>query len=217
MELNEFAVLQLLEAFSNDTGVMSSKYSSDTVQVADQELSVNVVIEFLEKQDEDKRYHCGVRVELAVNGLARPELTVGGLGLGEDEADAVSTAIIEWVNLHGGAVVRWLARAEGRTDILETAAVYLGRTGFRDSSPSAWEDTALQTHRAVLTAVWPHCSINTRSPIAIDVIVSVHDTEAEHAIVRIDADPSPAAARAVAALSFPAGRYLLKQFYLVCE
>lgn len=214
MNLNQFAALQLLEEFGDDPNVMVTSCSSDAVQVAERQLSANVAIEFLEKQDDDNTYLCGVRIDLAVDGLAKPEFTVGGIGLGDDETDAILRAIVEWARLHGSAVVCCLADVGGQTDLLGAATVYLGRTGFRGSTPPAWNTDSKQVHKAILTAIEPFVLGDPRSLTAIDVIASVHETGSD-TVVRIDGEPSQPAARAVDELSFPAGMYLLKQFYLV--
>ena len=182
------------------------------IKVADRFLEVKIHTEPSTKVDD--LWFAGIRVDVYVDGEFVPELTAGSLGGGDDTAsEAQATAISDWVNLTGVAVLRALARVHGHDDILRGWTAYTGHTGFRGQQPSDWDQHAYDIHVLLLKSLERY--LQTENRYAFFLQLRVNGSAVTSGEVRANARVSEEALRSLESITYPEGDYLLKKFYVL--
>jgi hypothetical protein len=185
--------------------------AGDRIQIGGKEVRVVAQIESEERAD--AKVLVGLRVDVLVGGVPQP-FTFGSVGVGENRDDAIATAVFEWSQYVGRALLGALGVKSG--DLPRSVGpffVYSGLTGIRGSGAvwSAEKDRQLLHHLENLVQGLDPSSGEFHS-ISLMLVVRANGTlEGE---CRVDGVISPAA---LATQSFPWDQngtdYIFKQFY----
>lgn len=186
--------------------------AGDRIQIGGKE--VRLVAQIENEERADAKVLVGLRVDVLADGVPQP-FTFGSVGVGENRDDAIETAVFEWSQYVGRALLGALGVKSG--DLPRSIGqflVYPGLTGIRGSGAvwSAEKARQLLQHLETLSQVLDRSSGEFHS-ISLMVVVRANGTvEGE---CRVDGVISPAALTAVQ--SFPWQQsgtdYVFRQFY----
>jgi Family of unknown function (DUF6348) len=163
----------------------------------------------------DAKFLVGLRVDVLVSGGPQP-FTVGSIGVGNNEDDAVETAIYEWSQYVGPALLGSLGVKAGvLPQNVGPFLVYPGPVGIRGSGVwTAEKDRQLLHH---LDAIIKGLENSPKEFHSILLMVAVRNAGTAEGECRLDGAISPALLAAVQ--SFPWSQsgttFLFKQFYIL--
>ncbi len=185
----------------------------DHIKIGGTEVALAATVE--QEENAGGKFLVGIRVEVSIDDVPQP-LTAGSIGVGDNREDAIDTAIFEWAQLVGVALVGALKRKPTNVHA-GPFPVYPGATGFRGSGGTPWSD---DDHRQLLRSLAPVIDGLQDSPgefHAISIMLQVYGGVARGGECRIDGAVSLAATMAMSSFSWPylTGNYLLKQFYVL--
>jgi Family of unknown function (DUF6348) len=196
---------------STDSTVTSS---GDRLWIGGKEVRLTAQIENDERAD--AKYLVGLRVDVLVGGVSQP-FTAGSIGLGNNEDDAVETAIHEWSQFVGRALLGSLGVKAGvLPQSVGPFLVYSGLAGIRGSGVvwSAEKDRQLLHHLDTIIQGLENSPKEFHSILLMVAVRHAGTTEGE---CRLDGAISPAVLAAVQ--SFPWSQsgmtFLFKQFYIL--
>lgn len=157
-------------------------------------------------------------VSVAVDTIVgnHPAMTVGSVGIGRDEPDAVETAIQEWGALVAPAVIGAVELGEraGERYAVDGYIAYPGATGFRGAAP-AWGAAEHRRLLASLRRALPLPVAGTLRPLTLTVMVE--PGQMPQGEVRFDGIVVPSLWPSVQLFDWPqsASGYIFKQFYIL--
>jgi hypothetical protein len=182
------------------------------VTVAGTNLQVDARIE--QEEQSGSQWLVAIAVRASVGNGA--SLVAGSVGVGTSRGDALDTAIDEWVQLAGVALVRSLVLRERSAErfAVDGAVVYPGATGIRGPAQPPWSK---EDHERLLELLLPSVGrLDDGQPHALSLIVVVDPTKAVQGECRWDNTASPSLLDA--AMKFPWPRlkttYMFKQYYV---
>jgi hypothetical protein len=156
-----------------------------------------------------------MRVELSLDGSARPNATFGAIGIGNDKAEAIAVGLGEWYLGFGRPYFEALANRPP-SDTIDGYDVFPGAMGLRGGSPAEWMNGSVEMHRKVITAALPFISTKGES-LVLDLKAAVSAKGAVAPECRINGVVSAKLGAAMAALHWPASAdgYIFKQAYVL--
>jgi len=165
------------------------------------------------RQPGDGRLLVAVAVETAVD--THPGFIVGVIGTGRTEGEALDTAVHEWVQMVGQAVLSAVVtRERAERYALGPFTVYPGATGFRGAQPPAW---SAADHERLLGTLRPALPASASAIHAVTITAMVEPGQMAQGEARLDGMPSTRLWDATRRFPWPtsASGYILKQFYLL--
>lgn len=157
----------------------------------------------------------GVAVESAVDGQIG--FTVGSVGVGRDDADAVETAIQEWSQLVGQALIRAVVTRERSTERYAVGGffAYPGATGFRGATPPSWSGADHERLLGALRSSLPAAASTLMHALMLTVVVEPGQVPQGEA--RLNGAISASLWLAAQGFAWPSSRsgYIFKQFYIL--
>ncbi len=187
--------------------------NGDHINIGGMEVALAATVE--EEEKAGIKFLVGLRVDASIDGVPQP-LSAGSIGVGENRDDAIDSAIFEWAQLVGVALLGALERKP--TELTAGVfSIYGGATGFRGSEGTYWSD---ENHRQLLWSLASILDSLQSSPgefHAISIMVEVRGGVSQRGECRVDGVVSPATLKAVSSFPWPfvSGGYLFKQFYVL--
>jgi hypothetical protein len=156
-------------------------------------------------------------IGVAVYGPGAGKLVAGSVGVGASHAEAVETAVAEWVQLAGIAIVRALVLKERSSERYDLGGhiVYPGATGVRGPARPPW---SAESQRQLIGRLVPAFKdLNPGELHSVSLAVVVNPGGPIEGECLVNGARSPAVLAAVAA--YPWARlktsYMFKQYYVV--
>jgi hypothetical protein len=183
------------------------------VKLAGAELELDARIE--NEGQQDSQWIVGIAVTVSSSSV-HGSLGAGSVGVGTSRADALDTAIREWVELTGLAILRAVAlkeRSSGRF-VQDGYVVYAGATGIRGPVRPAWSH---EDHARLLAVVAPLLrDLPAERLHSLSLTVVVYPVGEVQGDVRLDGAPSPLLLEAIKEFSWPRLKdpYIFKQHYV---
>lgn len=221
-------LLMLSDAYANDLNIRAIRLLATTGQVrlnlplaitGDNRIAiaghkVGVTFHVENSVESDRGWLAGVRGDVTIDGALLPELTAGAVGgVDETESEATDTAVSDWVNMVGVAILKALADVQGHDDVLKDRIAFGGFTGIRGQPPSSWPQRANDVQVLILRAVEPY--LQGRERIGLRFWLAIEGGVLKNGEIRIDGDVSEEALRSVGQVAFPNGNYALIQYYVL--
>jgi hypothetical protein len=208
---------------------LESHATGPRVLVGEHVLVVDVTTEHAEVHD--GQFIHAAAFALSLDGRVMPAFTSGVIGVGRDAADASETALYEWLGQYGAPI----AFAVAAREFPERKAMPTGNTGAAAfyiplrvdgllwfASPVGLRGGPSVAETLTSDPFVLHLSESIASLVPLDpgyhtltVQVSVEGSELVDAGCRIDGVDAPELMRIVAALDWPPGDYMYKQFFVL--
>jgi hypothetical protein len=166
------------------------------------------------RQPGQGRMLVGVAIESAIDG--HPGFEVGCVGIGQDEDGAVQTAIQEWSQLVGHALLGAVVTREQSTRFAVGGYLaYAGASGFRGQAPPGWSAADHTRLLAAFQKALPAPIAGVMHAIVMTVVVE--PGQMPQGEVRIDREISPSLWLVAQNFDWPASLsgYMFKQFYIL--
>ena len=183
------------------------------VKLAGVELELDARIE--NEGQRESQWIVGIAVTASSSSVGG-SLHAGSVGVGTSRADALDTAIREWVEITGLAILRAVAlkeRSSGRF-VLDGSVAYKGATGIRGPVQPAWSN---EDDSRLLARVAPALLDLTAERLhSLSLSVLVDPVGEVQGDIRLDGAPSPVVLEAIKEFSWPRlkDRYIFKQYYV---
>ena len=164
------------------------------------------------------QYALGLAVEVSINGVTQP-LTAGAVGIGATREEAAETAVSEWAQLAGVALLDALGvgRQGEPTFSAGRFSIHPGFTGIRGSRDVAWTEDSQRKLLGILNPLIRGLESSPSEFHAISIMLVVEPGGATGGEGRVDGEVSPAALKAAESFPWPPTRngYMFKQFYVL--
>ncbi len=212
-KLSERCARVLVAAAKSVPTQASVSQSGPEVSVGGRQVRLRARVE--NRKHAENKFFVALAVDLYVDGVLQP-LTVGSVGVGDTDQEAEDTAVEEWAQLVGDAVVAALASNNDAGLPFDGFVAYAGRTGIRGSQPNLPKDIAKHLLRQMKTKAsnlrWSEGELH-----SISIIVKVNQGGTADGECRVDGVVSPEALTAMQAFPWPPTQalYMLKQFYIL--
>lgn len=166
----------------------------------------------------DGKHFIGMAVGAVINGVSRP-LTVGSVGIGLTREEAVETAVFEWVQLVGTALLSALGVPMYKMKRLSAGAffAYPGRPGVRGVEPGGWPPEHLRQLLDRLIAVIDRLGAASDEFRVISIAVAIEKGSVQRGECTVDGRPSQEALAAMKAIEWPRtdDGYMFKQVFVL--
>jgi len=206
--------VQSLASVAKGAGA-SLTHAGDRIQIGSREVRLAAQIENEERANA-KVILVGLRVDVLVGGVLQP-FTFGTVGVGSSQDDAIATAVFDWSQYVGLALIGALGVTSGDSpQSIGPFYVYRGLTGIKGAGAvwSAEKDLQLLHRLEPLIQGLDRSSGEFHS---ISLMLAVRPNGTLEGECRVDGVISPAALTAIQ--SFPWGQngaeYMFKQFYAI--
>lgn len=172
--------------------------------------SARVIVEVENQMELEQGVLIGARFNVVLDNRLIHALTVGAVGVGEDEAKARENLVLEWLGQCGGPLVYYLTDQPGVE--IDGLRVYTGPVGIRGPAPKGWLLTD-ELHQRIIAALReefqePLTVVDLKLDFAEDGVI---DGEC-----RINGGLSTQALNRLLSIDWPTeSGFLLKQFYIV--
>lgn len=191
---------------------LTTAVSGATVSLSTGEVTLRARVEA--RQKGDGRMVVSVAVESSIDG--QPGVTVGSVGVGRNEAEAIETAVQEWGALVAPAVLGAVVtdRSDSERYVVDGYVAYPGATGFRGASP-AWR---APEHQRLLTSLRRALPVPVPGRLrALTLTVMVEAGQPPQGEVRFDGVVAPMLWSTVQMFEWPPAKtgYIFKQFYML--
>jgi len=207
--------VQALSGLANATGNTLST-DGDRMRIGNDELRFGARIE--NDQRAQGQQFIGLAVDVSINGTLEP-LTAGSVGIGATRKEAIETAIDEWAQLAGVALLGAFGIKKPEATALTEGpfSIHRGATGIRSAQDVTW---SVESDRQLLDALNPVVLGLKSSPSEFHSILIMLVVEAKGITggeCRIDGIVSQAVLKAAQTFRWPttSGTYLFKQFYVL--
>ena len=188
--------------------------SGDAVKVGKHTIELKPVVE--SDASAEGKSIVEVRIDLAVDGVAKPEATFGSIGIAENKEDAIAVGAGEW---YLGFARAYFQTLSGKTPAMTFGQydVYAGTMSLRGSRAMGWMDGSETMNRKILTAAFPLSEEEPGDFIVLDLKVAVPATERVDSESRINGEDSTELATKLVALDWPRTPtgYLFKQVLIL--
>ncbi len=191
----------------------SVSYSGAQVSVGGRQVRLSARIENRERAE--NKFLVGLVVNLFVDGVFQP-LTVGSVGVADTEEKAEDTALQEWAQLVGVALVATLG-SNGDTGLpFDGFFAYPGLTGIRGSQV-AWSEHIARDLLGHLETLVPNLRSSGGELHSISIMAIVKQGGVVGGECRVDGVISPKALTAIRSFPWPLtqAHYVFKQFYIL--
>ena len=195
-------------------GTVEATSNGSAVNLAGTPLRLNARVE--EERQAGPQWVVGIAVQVAVPGNPSP-IAEGAVGFGATRAEAIDTAILEWANLAGVALIRAVAVRERSKEIFSVGrvGVYPGFAGVRGTPGIPW---ALADNRRLVTLMAPVLADLAEGRLhTLSVSMLVDAKGAVRGECRLDGTASPAALASALRYPWPKskGAYMLRQYFIL--
>jgi hypothetical protein len=195
-------------------GTVEATSKGNAVNVAGTPLQLRARVE--EERQAGPQWVAGIAVQVAVRGNASA-LVEGAVGVGATRADAVDTAILEWANLAGVALIRAVAVRGRSKEVFSVGrvGVYPGFAGIRGAQGLSW---SLASNRQLVTLMAPALSGLAPGQLhGLSVSILVDSKGPVRGECRLDGVASPAAFASAQRYPWPRSKetYMLRQYYVL--
>lgn len=156
-----------------------------------------------------------VGIAVTVTSTSGGRLVAGSVGVGTDRTDALDTAVDEWVQLAGVAIVRGVVLKERSSERYELPGLvaYPGATGFRGAEEVAWSTNERARLLELLAPLLGHLDPGRLHSISLTLQIDAN--QAVGGDCRLDDTASPELLQAAKQFQWPVGSYIFKQYYVV--
>lgn len=182
------------------------------VTLAGKDLDLSARIE--QEGQQQSKWVVGIAVRTSVPG--DPSHIAGSVGVGDTRADALDTAVAEWAQLAGVAILNGVVLRERSTERLvhDGYVFYPGTTGVRGPEQPAWSNEDRLRLLALITPELPKLTESQLHDVSLSLAVNpAGDVQGE---CRLDGASSQAILDAVKTFSCPKLKtpYIFKQYYV---
>jgi Family of unknown function (DUF6348) len=176
---------------------------------------LNLQVRIEQEVQQGPQWVVGIAVE---TGLADGvSLTAGSVGVGTTRQDAHQTAVTEWRQLAGVAILRGVALKERSGEVIARNGfmLYPGATGIRGAEQPPWSD---DQHARLVELITPELmGLSAGRLHDLSLSVGVNPTGEVEGDCRLDGASSQSILDAVKTFSWPKLKtpYIFKRYYLV--
>lgn len=211
----ELAIRGLKQLFTNAAPIEISESGESSFLVSEREISISTTVE--QELKRDGKWFCGLRFDVAINGVDYPEFTYGSVGVGDSKEEARQIAIEEWLAAFGIPFVS--AMLESDTGIeFNTFTAYAGPMGIRGEHPGGWLDATDEMHTRLLLPLIPILESDpTWNQATLDLKLVVGDAGELDGECRLNAQLSSNILSVLNEMSWPLSEspYMFKQYYVI--
>jgi hypothetical protein len=204
-----------LASLARSSGATPS-LEGNRIRINKDELQLSANIE--DEGQAQSQYAVGLAVGVSVNGVARP-LTVGSVGIGASREEAVETAVSEWAQLAGVALLDALGvrKQGGLTFGAGRFSVHPGLMGIRGSQDVVWSDDSQRRLLDSLGALIRGLESSPSEFHSVSIRLVVEPGGVSGGECRVDGAVSAEALKAVHSFPWPPTTkgYMFKQFYVL--
>ena len=201
-----------LVASARDSHI-DARASGARVTLAGTDLNVQARIE--QEGQQGSKWVVGIAVETGMSDGVT--LTAGSVGVGASRQDALETAVTEWGQLAGVAIVRGVALKQRSGEVIARNGfiLYPGAIGIRGLEQPPWSD---DQHVRLMELITPELmGLGAGRLHDLSLSVGVNPTGEVEGDCRLDAALSQSILNAVKVFSWPKLKtaYIFKRYYLV--
>lgn len=212
-DLNKEALTKLYKLILEKN--QNAELKNDEIIINNSKIKVLVVPEQELKRDGDWIY--AARFDVNLINSKETQFIVGSVGIGNNQKDAVATAIDEWIGLFGTAFSQMFASSKNKLTI-ENFKVYPGLMGIRGEKPSQnWIDGSPEMSKKIINALLPIIKKSNEEIISINLLFTADKTGITSGECKINNEASQEVIEALKKLDWKStsGLYMFKQYFLL--